>query len=106
MPVALVARNVLLLTCLQKTRMTIDDIAQLLNERLAPLTSELKSLGRRISGLSAEMAEMREQVATKGDVKALERKLTEFFNYLDKDVMENRKRMKRVERHLGLPPLQ
>ena len=52
------------------------------------------------------MAEMKEQVATKGDVKALERKLTEFFNYLDKDVIENRKRMKRVERHLGLPPLQ
>ena len=86
--------------------MTIDDIAQLLDKGLAPLSSELKSLGGRISGLKAEMADMREQVATKGDVKALERKLTEFFNYLDKDVMENRKRMKRVERHLALPPLQ
>jgi len=86
--------------------MNIDNLARLLDARLAPLTSELKSLGGRISGLSAEMAEMKEQVATKGDVKELERKLTEFFNYLDKDVIENRKRMKRVERHLGLPPLQ
>ena len=86
--------------------MTIDNFAQLLDKRLAPLTSELKSLGGRISGVSAEMAEMREQVATKGDVKALERKLTEFFNYLDKDVMKNRKRMQRLERHVALPPLQ
>jgi hypothetical protein len=86
--------------------MTTDDFARLLDERLAPLASELRSLGGRISGLSAEMTEMREQVATKRDLKALERRLTEFFNYLDKDVMENRKRMKRVERHLGLTPLQ
>jgi len=86
--------------------MPIDNLARLIDERLAPLTSELRRLGGHISGLSTEMAEMKEQVATKGDVKALERKLTEFFNYLDKDVIENRKRMKRVERHLGLPPLQ
>ena len=86
--------------------MNTDDFAQLLDERLAPLKAELNTLGGRVSGLSAELAEMGEQVATRGDVKALERKLTEFFNYLDKDVMENRKRMKRVERHLDLPPVQ
>ena len=60
-----------------------DDFAQLLDERLAPLKAELNTLGGRVSGLSAELAEMGEQVATKRDVKALEGKLTEFFNYLD-----------------------
>jgi hypothetical protein len=41
-------------------------------------------------------------MATKQDLKRLEKKLSDFFDYLDKDVMEDRKRSERLEAHLGL----
>ena len=42
-------------------------------------------------------------MATKKDVKRLEKKLTEFFDHLDEDLMGTRKRVKIIEDHLDLP---
>lgn len=73
---------------------------------------ELSGLEKRYTSLQGQVAKMatkkefarlEKQVVTKKDMKHLENKLTEFFDYLDKDLMGTRKRVTVIEEHLGLP---
>jgi hypothetical protein len=86
------------------------------------LRKELSKLERRYAALQGRLAKTATQsdlenttkdfdqklraiekgMATKQDLKRLEKKLSDFFDYLDKDVMEDRKRIERLEAHLRL----
>jgi hypothetical protein len=84
------------------SKMTKDELAKLLDEKLAGLASR-QDLEAARRGLRQEHAAIAKKMATRGDIKRLKKKLREFFDYLDKDVMKDQGRIERLEQHLGLP---
>ncbi len=92
--------------------MTTSDLSILLDQKLKKLTEEI--------GLVRHQMATKEDLnsfATKEDLKtfqlkvqksftALNKRLTEDFNHLDANMMEDRKRLDRLERKVGLPKLE
>jgi chromosome segregation ATPase len=72
-----------------------------LQGRLAKTTTQ-SDLETTTKDFNQKLRAIEKSMATKQDLKRLEKKLSDFFDYLDKDVMEDRKRIERLETHLGL----
>lgn len=88
--------------------MTNDELpklSQLLDEKLQPLAKRLTNVEQNM----ATEDDLKQKIqGVKKDLKGMEDRLTKKFNklfdFLDKDVMENKRRLRRVVDHVGLPP--
>jgi len=50
----------------------------------------------------SDMKWLKENLATKTDVKKLNKKFTQLFDFIDKDVMENKRKLKTIEQVLHI----
>jgi hypothetical protein len=95
---------------------TTDDLAKLLDRKFQPLEQWLANLEGKITRVQQAMATkddlkaLEKQMTTKEDLKKVEKriikKLDYHFNYLDKEIMKDRNRLDRIEVHLELPRIQ
>ncbi len=95
---------------------TTNDLTQLLDQKFRPLEQQLANLEGKIAAVKQTMATkddlkaLEKQMATKDDLQKVEKRIIKrldyHFHHLDKDVMEDRHRLDRIEDHLGLPRLQ
>ena len=96
-----------------KTLATKDDLKTLVTKEDAKnfaTKDELKTLVTKEDAKTLATKDELKGLASKDDLKQLEKRLdkkfTDLFNFLDKDIMENQRRLKRVENALNLPSLQ
>ena len=99
--------------------MTKQELAQLLDEKLEGIATDIASIGARLETAEDKMATRTDLLVVRGGLGKLEKRLTavqghlskmetllqkrfdELFNFLDKDVMENRKQIKTMDERLG-----
>lgn len=88
--------------------MTKQELSKLLDEKLRGVATK-EDIGqpeKRAAGLDRRLSSVEKQMATKKDLRAMERRLMarfdEPFDLLDEDVMENRKKMKKIDERLDV----
>ena len=90
-----------------KLLVTKEEFATLLNEQLdekldQKLNEQMKHLVTK-EDLANLLDEKLKYVAHSSDIKRLEYKLDKLFDQADKDIMDNRTRIKRLEEFTGIP---
>lgn len=88
--------------------MTKKELSKLLDEKLRGVATkeDIGRLEKRVASLDQRLSSVAEQMPTKKDLNAMEKRLMtrfdQLFNFLDKDVMENRRRMDKIDERLDV----
>lgn len=88
----------------------IEDNSDTDRMRLIEIRGTLQKMETRLTAIEGRLKrtaskEDTKNTATRKDIKGLEKKFDQLFNFIDKDVMTDRKRIYHIEDHLNLPVL-